>query len=171
MKELIELQKVVQLITKIKDIKIKSRSDNNVIARALFSLCANQYYSITDREIGEYLGYSTCNIWHARNSCVEVYPASFPLFDNWKFQIDEYYLKYNHQEKIQESIPYILDVLQGEARSNMILAEKNEELRQSLFDTRERLGDLSDFLAIPEKSMQDFKETRLIPYLKMLGIN
>ena len=54
---------------------------------------------------------------------------------------------------------------------NTKLTQQNRELRQSLYDTRERLGDISDFLAIPEEKMKDFKDTRLIPYLKMLGIN
>ena len=49
MKELIELQHAVQTVSKIKDIKLRTRKKEFILARALFSMVAHQNFKISKK--------------------------------------------------------------------------------------------------------------------------
>ena len=170
MKELIELQHAIQTVSKIEDIKLRTRKKEWVLARALFSMVACQDFKISKSEIGRYLDLNHATVIHLIKGANETYKTGYDVFNVWHVKLEKFYRDVYFRDLSKNLLVDKLDRVKQEVEMNTKLTQQNEELRQLLEDTKERLGDLKDFLAIPEESMQDFKDTRLTPYLKMLGI-
>ena len=171
MESLIKLQHAIQTVSKIEDIKLRTRKKEWVLARALFSMVAHQDFKISKSEIGRYLDLNHATVIHLIKGANETYKTGYDVFNVWHVKVEKFYRDVYFRDLSENLLVDELDRVKQEVEMNTKLTQQNEELRQLLEDTKERLGDLSDFLAIPDERMQDFKDTRLTPYLKMLGIN
>ena len=171
MKELIELQHAIQAVSKIEDIKLRTRKKEWVLARALFCTIAHQDFKFSKSDIGRYLDLNHATVIHLIKKANDTYKTGYDVFNFWHVKLEQYYKDVYLKRLSDNSLTNKLDRVKQEIDLNTKLTKQNEELRQLLEDTRERLGDLKDFLFIPEYKMQNFKDTRLTPYLKMLKIN
>lgn len=170
MKELTELQEALQKVSKIENLKKHTREKHHVLARALFATVAYQDFKISKIEISRFLGFNHATILHLIKMAQDTYKQGYPIFEFWHIELETYYMETYCKRLSDVSLVDNLGRLKSEARRNAELTKDKEMLKRLLDETRERLGTLKDFLLIPENEMTRFKETKLIPHLKMLGI-
>jgi predicted transcriptional regulator len=171
MKELIDLQYAIQRVSKIENIKKHTREKHHVLARALFSMVAYEDFKISKIEISRFLGFNHATILHLIKGVNETYKTGYEVFNVWHVNLEKFYRDVYFRDLSENLLVDKLERVKQEVEKNTKLTQQNEELRKLMEETKEMSGDLSDFLAIPKERMQEFKDTRLVPYLKMLGIN
>ena len=91
MEELIQLQAAIQAVSKIEDIKLRTRKKEWVLARALFCTVAHQDFKLSKSEIGRYLNLNHATVIHLIKKSNETYKTGYDVFNFWHVKLEQYY--------------------------------------------------------------------------------
>ena len=109
-----ELQHAVQTVSKIKDIKLRTRKKEFILARALFSMVAHQNFKISKSEIGRYLNLNHASIINLIKKSNETYKTGYDVFNIWHVKLEEFYRDVYLSYLSVNRIPNLIDIIKLE---------------------------------------------------------